>query len=111
VRSHPELRDQLWANVHRLRRGLRELGYAIGGTEAPVVPIFIRGEGRTNAPSPRPPTPGLYLNPIRPPRCPAGQVVLRASCSAAHTAEHLSRALDIFGRVGAALDATRVALS
>src|SRR5205085_10393985 len=30
VRSHPELREQLWANVHRLRHGLRETGYVIG---------------------------------------------------------------------------------
>src|SRR5439155_21875447 len=32
VRSHPELRDQLWVNVRRLRRGLQDLGYAIGDT-------------------------------------------------------------------------------
>src|SRR5947209_8339003 len=37
VRSHPELREQLWINVHRLRQGLRELGYLIGETESPIV--------------------------------------------------------------------------
>src|SRR6185503_8202836 len=40
VRAHPELRDQLWTNVRRLRRGLQELGYAIGSTESPIVPIL-----------------------------------------------------------------------
>src|SRR3954452_22142611 len=49
VRSHPELREQLWANVHRLRQGLRELGYAIGETESPIVPIFAGDEARTIA--------------------------------------------------------------
>ena len=47
VRSRPELRDQLWANVKRLRQGLRELGYAIGETESPIVPILTGDEART----------------------------------------------------------------
>ncbi len=49
VRAHPELRDQLWANVRRLRQGLRELGYVIGETESPIVPILTGDEERTIA--------------------------------------------------------------
>jgi len=111
VRSHPELRGQLWANVHRLRQGLRELGYAIGETESPIVPIFTGDEARTIALWQRLLTEGLYVNLIVPPGCPVDDCVLRASCSAAHTPDHLARALDIFGRVGAELGVTRVALS
>ena len=111
VRSHPELRAQLWVNVHRLRQGLRELGYAIGETESPIVPIFTGDEARTIALWQRLLSEGLYVNLIVPPGCPVDDCVLRASCSAAHTPEHLARALDIFGRVGAELGVTRVALS
>jgi hypothetical protein len=56
-------------------------------------------------------TEGLYVNLIVPPGCPVDECVLRASCSAAQTPEHLTRALDIFGRVGAELGVTGVALS
>jgi 8-amino-7-oxononanoate synthase len=111
VRAQPELRAQLWANVHRLRQGLRELGYAIGETESPIVPIFTGDEARTIALWQRLLSEGLYVNLIVPPGCPVDDCVLRASCSAAHTPEHLARALDIFGRVGAELGVTRVALS
>jgi 8-amino-7-oxononanoate synthase len=111
VRAHPELRDHLWANVHRLRQGLRELGYVIGETESPIVPILTGDEERTIALWQRLLTEGLYVNLIVPPGCPVDECVLRASCSAAHTPEHLTRALDIFGRVGAQLGVTRVALS
>jgi len=111
VRSHPELRAQLWANVHRLRQGLRELGYAIGETESPIVPIVTGDEARTIALWQRLLSEGLYVNLIVPPGCPVDDCVLRASCSAAHTPDHLARALDIFGRVGAELGVTRVALS
>jgi len=111
VRSRPELREQLWANVKRLRQGLRELGYAIGETESPIVPILTGDEARTYALWQRLLGEGLYVNLILPPGCPVDDCVLRASCSAAHTSEHLSRALDIFGRVGAALGVTGVAVS
>jgi 8-amino-7-oxononanoate synthase len=107
VRAHPELRAQLWTNVHRLRQGLRELGYAIGDAESPIVPIFAGDETRTIALWQRLLTEGLYVNLIVPPGCPVDECVLRASCSAAHTPDHLARALDIFGRVGAELGVTR----
>src|SRR6184192_3402071 len=111
VRAHPELREQLWSNVHRLRQGLRELGYTIGETESPIVPIVIGEESRTIALWQRLLAEGLYVNLIVPPGCPVDECVLRASCSAAHTPEHLTRTLDILGRVGAELGITRVALS
>jgi 8-amino-7-oxononanoate synthase len=110
VRSHPELRDELWANVRRLRQGLRELGYVIGETESPIVPILTGDEERTIALWQRLLAEGLYVNLIVPPGCPVDECVLRASCSAAHSPEHLTRAIGIFGRVGVELGVTRVAL-
>ena len=89
VRAHPELRDQLWANVRRLRQGLRELGYVIGETESPIVPILTGDEERTIALWQRLLKEGLYVNLIVPPGCPVDACVLRASCSAAHTPEQL----------------------
>ena len=111
VRAHPELRDQLWANVRRFRQGLRELGYVIGETESPIVPILTGDEERTIALWQRLLNEGLYVNLIVPPGCPVDECVLRVSCSAAHSPEHLTRALDILGRVGAELGVTRVAMS
>lgn len=111
VRAHPELRDQLWANVRRLRQGLRELGYAIGDTASPIVPILTGDEARTIALWRRLLNEGLYVNLIVPPGCPVDECVLRASCSAAHSPEHVARALDVLGRVGAELGVTRVAMS
>ena len=74
VRAHPELRDQLWANVRRLRQGLRELGYVIGETESPIVPIMTGDETRTIALWQRLLSEGLYVNLIVPPGCPGGRV-------------------------------------
>ena len=103
VRREPDLRDRLWANIRTFRRGLADLGYAIGETESPIVPILTGDEARTIVLWQRLLNEGLYVNLIVPPGCPQDECVLRASCSAAHTAEHLDRALDVFARVGAEL--------
>ena len=109
ARDHPELRERLWANIRELRRGLQEMGYAIGESESPIVPILTGDEQRTIALWHRLLTEGLYVNVIVPPGCPQDDCVLRASCSAAHTPEQIIRALDIFGRVGAELGVSRLA--
>jgi 7-keto-8-aminopelargonate synthetase-like enzyme len=98
VRAHPELRDQLWANVRRLRQGLQDLGYAIGSTESPIVPILTGEEKRTIALWQYLLNEGLYVNLIVPPGCPRDECVLRASCSAAHSPEQITRAMEIFSR-------------
>jgi 8-amino-7-oxononanoate synthase len=109
VREHPELRSQLWSNVWHLRDGLRQLGYVIGETESPIVPILTGDEERTIAIWQGLLREGLYVNLIVPPGCPQDECVLRASCSSAHTPEQLTRALDILARVGAELGATVLA--
>ena len=106
VREHPELRERLWANVRRFRGGLIERGYRIGPTESPIVPIFTGEEQRTIALWQELLSEGLYVNLIVPPGCPKDECVLRASCSAAHTVEHISRALEIFERVGVGVSVT-----
>jgi 8-amino-7-oxononanoate synthase len=109
VREHPELRDQLWTNIRRLRAGLRAFGYVIGDTESPIVPIRTGDERRTIALWKKLLAEGVYVNLIVPPGCPQDQCVLRASCSAAHTAEHITRALEIFARVGAEVGIASIA--
>jgi 8-amino-7-oxononanoate synthase len=101
IREHPELRDQLWSNIRQLRRGLQAIGYTIGESESPIVPILTGDEDRTVALWNRLLAAGLYVNVIVPPGCPMDDCVLRASCSAAHTPEQVSRALEILAHVGA----------
>src|SRR5258708_757581 len=85
VRAHPELRDRLWANIRTLRRGLTEIGYVIGESESPIVPILIGDEQRTVALWQQPVTAGLYVNVILPPGCPQADHVLLATRSPAPT--------------------------
>ena len=98
IRKHPELRDTLWANIAQLREGLHKMGYVIGSTESPIVPIFTGDEARTIALWQKLLVEGLYVNLIVPPGCSRDDCLLRASCSAAHTPQQIAKALDILER-------------
>jgi 8-amino-7-oxononanoate synthase len=98
IRGRPELRDRLWANIAQLRTGLTKMGYVIGDTESPIVPIFTGEETRTIALWQELLAEGLYVNLIVPPGCSRDDCLLRASCSAAHTPQQIDKALDILER-------------
>jgi len=102
IRDQPELREELWANVRRLRCGLAELGFTLEPTESPIVAIATGEEALTIRLWQALLLEGVYVNLIVPPGCPRDACVLRASCSAAHTPGQIARAIDIFARVAAA---------
>ena len=103
MRGNPMLRDRLWDNVRRVRAGLLRLGFTIGQTESPIVPIAIGTAERTVAVWQALLAAGLYANIVLPPGCSPEACVVRTSYSAAHTPEHIDRALAIFEQVGRAL--------
>ncbi|MGE5246589.1 MAG: serine palmitoyltransferase [Betaproteobacteria bacterium] len=100
VRRDRTLRQRLWENVHRVRAGLTRLGFKIGATESPVVPIQIGAAERTVEVWKALLEAGLYVNIVLPPACRPEACLLRTSYSAAHTPEHIERALAIFEAVG-----------
>jgi 8-amino-7-oxononanoate synthase len=100
VRTDSSLRDRLWENVRRVRAGLLRIGYRIGSTESPIVPIQIGTTGRTVEVWQALLAAGLYTNIVLPPACRPDACLLRTSYSAAHTPADIDRALEIFEHVG-----------
>ena len=100
VRTDSSLRRRLWENVRRVRAGLSRIGYRIGQTESPIVPIQIGAPERTVEVWQALLAAGLYTNVVLPPACRPEACLLRTSYSAAHTAEDIDRALAIFEQVG-----------
>ena len=97
------LAPRLWRGVHRLRGGLAALGYRVGESVSPIVPVTIGDRDQTLRAWRALLAAGLYVNLILPPACPPDSCLLRFSCSSAHTDAEVDEALDILGKVGAEL--------
>jgi 8-amino-7-oxononanoate synthase len=98
--SDRTLQSRLWAAVQRLRSGLSGLGYKLGSTVSPIVPVTV-GDPATSMRAWRALlAAGLYVNLILPPACPPNACLLRLSCSSAHTDAQVDEAVGIFAGVG-----------
>lgn len=100
VESEPERRERLWKNARRIRKEFRELGFDIGKTETPIVPIVIGGDLEAFAFWKELFDNGVFTNPVISPAVPPGQAMIRTSYTATHTDEHLDQVVEVVARVG-----------
>jgi 8-amino-7-oxononanoate synthase len=100
MKREPERRTQLWANTHRLHEGMRSLGYDIGETETPIVPVLIGPMETTFVFWRKLFDAGVFTNPVMPPAVPPSQCRLRTSLMATHTFDQIDFCLDQFSRIG-----------
>jgi 8-amino-7-oxononanoate synthase len=104
MENEPQRRERLWEITHKMHRELRNLGFDIGRTQTPIIPIIIGDEMKVFRFWRRLLEEGVFVNPVRPPAVPPGQALLRTSYMATHTDEQLDRALDLFRKVGKELE-------
>jgi len=100
LQQEPERREQLWANTRRLQDGFRSLGFDIGPTETPIVPVLVGAMEKTFLMWRKLFDAGVFTNPVAPPAVAPTQCRLRTSLMATHTFEQIDYALDKFARIG-----------
>jgi len=100
VKNEPERRRRLWNNAAFLRQGLSGLGYRLGESESPILPVLIGDEEKTMALCAALLKHGVFAHGIRPPTVPEGTARLRVTPTATHTDEELERALRAFAEAG-----------
>jgi len=101
IQNHPEYRERLWEITHALQNGLREGGFNIGNTVAPVTPIFLKGgpAEATNLIVDLRENFGLFCSAVAYPVVPKGELILRVIPTAAHTMEDVKFTLDVLGQI------------
>lgn len=104
IQDEPERRVQLWANTERLQAGFRHLGFDIGDTETPIVPVLIGPLEKTFLFWRKLFDAGVFTNPVAPPAVPPSQCRLRTSLMATHTFEQIDTCLDAFAKIGRELE-------
>lgn len=100
LREEPGLVQKSHDAAERCRCGLRDMGFNVGNSEAPIVPIIV-GEDLVcfrfwkelfeN---------GVFTNAVVSPAVDQGEAMLRTSYMASHTPEMIDRALEVFKTVG-----------
>jgi 8-amino-7-oxononanoate synthase len=100
MENEPELVERLWAVTDRMRSGLLEMGFQMGPSETPIIPIIIGEMENTFIAWKMCFEAGLYTNAVVSPAVPPDQGLLRTSYMATHTDEQIDRALNILGGVG-----------
>jgi glycine C-acetyltransferase len=98
--STTELRDRLEANTKRFREGVSKAGFDLRPGDTPIVPIML-GEARLAVEfADRLLAEGIYVIGFSYPVVPKGQARIRVQLSAAHSTEHIDRAVAAFTKVG-----------
>ena len=100
VKSEPERRQRLWDNTYRLQEGLRYLGFDIGPSKTPIVPVLIGPLEKTFLFWRKLFDAGVFTNPIAPPAVPSEACRQRDSLIATHTTDQIDRCMDAFEKVG-----------
>lgn len=104
ISSESELVEKLWDNANYFKAGLKELGYDIGVTETPIVPVIIGDENKTQQFYKKLRLEGIYAKSIVYPTVPLGTGRVRNMMQSEHTKEMLDKVLSIYEKIGKELN-------
>ena len=98
IDEEPERREALWRNTRRMQEGLKSLGYDIGDSETPIIPILIGDIGTMIVLWRSLFDQGIFTNPVIPPAVPEHSCRLRISMMATHTNKQIDFVLEAFAQ-------------
>ncbi len=95
-----ELRDKLEANVQQFKTGMRAAGFDFKDGESAIVPVMLYDAALSQRFADALLQRGIYVIGFFFPVVPKGQARIRVQLSAAHSPEHIDRAIAAFTEVG-----------
>ncbi len=107
LKTMPQLREKLWANVNRLQTGLKERGFDIGKTNSPVTPIYLKGSlpEATEMVKDLRENHHIFCSIVVYPVIPKGEIIYRLIPTESHSFEDVDETLKAFEAVKKKLDA------
>ena len=100
MRDEPQHSHRVIEVADKMRKGFTELGFNIGNSITPVVPIIIGDDDRTFMTWKLLFENGVFVNPVISPAVSPGRQLLRTSYMATHTDTQMDRVLEVFDKVG-----------
>lgn len=99
MKEEPERITHLWDITNYSLNAFRSLGFEIGNTESPIIPLYIRDTEKTFMITKELYDDGIFVNPVIPPACCSDATLIRFSLMATHTKAQVDIAIDKLRKV------------
>ena len=103
LENDTSLRDRLEWNTNYFRKGMEAAGFDLVGADAAIVPVMLYDAKLSQEMANALLEEGIYVIGFFFPVVPKGKARIRVQLSAAHTKEHIDKAIEAFTKVGKAL--------
>jgi 8-amino-7-oxononanoate synthase len=100
MRDEPERSQRVMDVAAYMRKGLTSLGFDIGASTTPVIPVITGDNQKTFLAWKMLFDNGVFVNPVIAPAVSPGHQLLRTSYMATHTNEQMDKVLSVFEKVG-----------
>lgn len=94
MKNEPERIQHLWDITNYALDCFRSLGFEIGNTSTPIIPLYVRDMEKTFMVTKMLFDEGVFVNPVIPPACSPEDTLIRFSLMATHTKEQIDIAVD-----------------
>ncbi len=92
--AEPERQEHLWKLTEYALNIFRKLGFEIGHTSTPIIPLYIRDNDKTFKVTRMLLDDGVFVNPVVSPAVAPNDTLIRFSIMATHTFEQLDEAIE-----------------
>ncbi len=96
LQESQDLVQKLWSNVEYLRKGFTDMGFDIGHSETPIIPVMLGDEDTARDMSAKLFEDGVFATPIVFPMVAQGKARIRVIVSASFSQEDLDKGLAAF---------------
>jgi 7-keto-8-aminopelargonate synthetase-like enzyme len=100
MQREPERIERLWHNTRLMKEGLLGLGFDLGASQTPILPVFCYEDEKTLLMAMRLHQEGVFVNAVLPPGVPPNKCLIRISLMATHTEDQIQTALEKLKKVG-----------
>ncbi|MDB2437622.1 glycine C-acetyltransferase [Hellea sp.] len=99
-----DMRMQIFANAKQFRDGMTKAGFTIPDGQHPIIPVMLGDAVIAQEMAAKLLDEGIYVIGFFFPVVPKGQARIRTQMSAAHTSDHIDKAIAAFTKVGKELE-------
>ena len=104
IKSEPERMEKLWEITHYAIDNFKRLGFDVGLTQTPIIPLYIRDNYKTLKLVRLLLDDGVFVNPVVSPAVSKESTLIRFSLMATHTKEQIDIALEKISKQARKLD-------